>query len=101
MSLNPCRFCGVVKCTWTDITGKIKDGLVYVRDAHAQRIMRNIVIVIPPHGFKQLSHWYYRVWEVKNYEFSFLTYGIISTQNFINFSPVISRNEICTDECPL
>jgi hypothetical protein len=47
--------------------------------------MRNGVIIIPPHEFKQLSCWYYRVYKVENYEFSFVKYGIVSIQNLINF----------------
>jgi hypothetical protein len=60
-----------------------------VSDGHAQKIMRNGVIVIPPHDFKQLSGWYCRVQKVKNYEPSIVTYGIICLQNFINFLPAI------------
>jgi hypothetical protein len=36
-------------------------GLGLVSDAHAQRIMGNGVINIPPRDFKQLSRWYNRV----------------------------------------
>jgi hypothetical protein len=57
-------------------------------DAHAQMIMGNGVI-IPPHKFKQLSCWYYRLQKVKKYEFAVFTYGIISVRKFINFRPAI------------
>jgi hypothetical protein len=43
--------------------GKVRLG--YVIDAHAQMIMRNDVIVIPPHDFKHLSRCYCRVQKVK------------------------------------
>jgi hypothetical protein len=51
--------------------------------------MRNGVIVIPPHDFKQICRWYNCVLKDKNYEFLFVTYGIISMQNLINFRPAI------------
>jgi hypothetical protein len=51
--------------------------------------MCNAVIVIPPHEFKQLFRWNKRMWEDKNYEFLFVIYGIMSTENFINFRPAI------------
>jgi hypothetical protein len=50
-------------------------------------MMRNGVIIIPPHEFKQPSRWYYRMWESILYEIGVLTYGITSTRNFANFRP--------------
>jgi hypothetical protein len=50
----------------------------WVSDAHAQRIMRNGVI-IPPHDFKHPSRWYYRVLKQIKYEIAVVTNGITST----------------------
>jgi hypothetical protein len=40
-------------------------------------------IITPVHNFKQPSRWYYRVQEVKKYEYVVVTYGI--TQHKILF----------------
>jgi hypothetical protein len=61
-------------------------GLGYVRLGEVsgeQRVMGSGVIIIPPHKFKQLSCWYYRVRILPNYEFAIITYGITSMPNFI------------------
>jgi hypothetical protein len=53
------------------------------------RIMRNGVIVNPPHDFKQPSCWYFRVQEGLKQEFIFVTYGVTSIPNLMNFRPTI------------
>jgi hypothetical protein len=61
----PSRYSKVIKCVQTDIScedvGLGQDRFGKVCDAHAQRVMGNGVIIIPPHDFKQSSRWYYRV----------------------------------------
>jgi hypothetical protein len=54
----------------------------WASDAHAQRIMGNGVIT-PPHDFKQLSRWYYRLNKIKKYAIEVITYGIKSIPNFM------------------
>jgi hypothetical protein len=59
---------------------------------NAQKIMGNGVI-IPPHDFKQPSCWYYRLQEIKQYDFGVITNGITSIPNFINFRPAILHSK--------
>jgi hypothetical protein len=40
--------------------------LCWDSDAHAHSIMRNGIIIIPPHDFKESSRWYYRMHEGTN-----------------------------------
>jgi hypothetical protein len=47
-------------------------------DAHAQSIIDNDFIIIPPHDFEHLSRWYYRVLEVKKCELGAVTCGTTS-----------------------
>jgi hypothetical protein len=50
----------------------------YVRDAHAQRIMDNGIIITPPHDFKQISRWYFHVQLLTKYTFGVIICGIKS-----------------------
>jgi hypothetical protein len=87
--LFPLRLYLFMKLIWRNIWF---DGLSFgkVRLSHAQRFLRNGVIVIPPHDFRQLCRWYYRMWKVAVYEFSFITSGIMCIQNFIDFLSAIT-----------
>jgi hypothetical protein len=53
-----------MKHAWMDIACE-EVRLDLVNDAHALRIMGSGFTIIPPHEFKQLSYWYFRVWKVK------------------------------------
>jgi hypothetical protein len=43
----------------------------------------------PPREFEHASRWYYRVHEIRKYEFLVGTYGITSTKNFNDFRPAV------------
>jgi hypothetical protein len=58
-----------------------------------------VVIIIPPHDFKQSSRWYHQVLEVKKYEFGVVSYGITSVPNFIKIvADIIVFNCVQTDK---
>jgi hypothetical protein len=63
-------------------------GLSQVNGAHTQRIMFNGVIN-PPLEFEYSSRRYYRVKEVRKYEFVVATYGTTSVPNLIDFRRAI------------
>lgn len=48
--------------------GKVRFGLGYSSKAHAKCVMSNGAFIVPPHEFKNLLRWYYRLWEIKNHE---------------------------------
>jgi hypothetical protein len=52
-------------------------------DEQAQKIMCNVVIVIPSQEFERPSRWYYRVQEVKKCELRVVTHWTTSIPNFM------------------
>jgi hypothetical protein len=79
-----------IKCVLTSVTGELFKfvwaRLYQVRDAH--RIVGNGVIV-PPHDFGHISHWCFREYEIKKYEFVIFSRGTTSVEKFMKIRPAI------------
>jgi hypothetical protein len=58
-------------------------------DTYAQIITATCVIINQPHKFQHPSWWYYRVYDIRNYEFPVVTHSMMSITNFVNFHPGI------------
>jgi hypothetical protein len=56
---------------------------------HAQRITGNGILTVPHHNFEHLSHWYYLVQEIKNYEFGILSNGMTALPDFMKICPTM------------
>jgi hypothetical protein len=58
---------------------------------HAQKIMGNGIIIIPPHNFMHPSWWYYQLYELKKYDFGWASNDIMSITNVIKLHPAILK----------